>query len=154
LFCNHRKKVRFKNEKLFICFVEMRKGAVKKKQGRSQVLVVGVVFVILLIVLAAFLWPAKKKVFATSAPKVPEGSVDDGSTLGNFDKWESEFDSVLWSSEVGPTLKDPPFLFESPGAIIKELDDPKNKSRSFRVLMFDQSGEVQGANVFDKVFVF
>jgi spermidine synthase len=67
-----------------------------------------------------------------------------------FESWEAEFDSTLWQGTIPEQLKSPPYLLTSGGALVKEVADLKAaKGRKFRVLMFDQSGEVQGVVAFD-----
>ncbi len=68
-----------------------------------------------------------------------------------FEEWEAEFDSSLWQGTIPDQLKVPPYLFTSGGALVKEVSDLKaaGPARKYRVLMFDQSGEVQGVVAFD-----
>lgn len=58
--------------------------------------------------------------------------------------WEREFTCRLWTEDVVKQLRGPPYEFESEGALIKSI--PLD-GLDYRALVFDTSGEVQGAVV-------
>lgn len=150
LFVQNRRKRNF--------FWEMKRPPVQKKKNSTPWrAIVGVV----ILLVAGVAWfglraPAvssqsKQPAAKTHVPSSDEEPQKDESPIGSFRFWESEFSSVLWTQSIGPTLSQPPFLFESPGALVKEVENPQNKNEVFRALLFDRSGEVQGVNVMDKV---
>ncbi len=95
--------------------------------------------------------PASRESRSASAPPPPVQPEVAGEGTVDFEAWEAEFESALWTGTIPDQLKVEPYLFSSSGALVKEVvsEESKKEGRKYRVLMFDQSGEVQGAVAYD-----
>ena len=135
----------------------------QKQQNRGKVSwlvrVIGAVVVAAIILLVVYLVRPRllgiehKRLVSPVESSAPPVATESHAPKGDWDleQWEAEFDSSLWQGSIPEQLKNPPYLFTSGGALVKEVADLKaaGPARTYRVLMFDQSGEVQGVVAYD-----